>query len=76
MEDNTASSDQLTKREQEILERLANGLSDQESADDLFLSLNTIKWYNRHYTESQVLVMEGMGTGVVSGQSGIAMLSI
>jgi pimeloyl-ACP methyl ester carboxylesterase/DNA-binding CsgD family transcriptional regulator len=47
MEGDTASSDQLTKRELEILERLANGLSDQEIADDLFLSLNTVKWYNR-----------------------------
>jgi pimeloyl-ACP methyl ester carboxylesterase/DNA-binding CsgD family transcriptional regulator len=47
MEGNTASSDPLNKREHEILERLANGLSDQEIADDLFLSLNTVKWYNR-----------------------------
>lgn len=39
--------DPLNERELEILERLANGLSDQQIADDLFLSVNTVKWYNR-----------------------------
>ena len=47
MEGSGASPDQLTKRELEILGRLASGLSDQEIADALFLSLNTVKWYNR-----------------------------
>lgn len=37
----------FTEREIGILERLAEGRSDQEIADDLFLSLNTIKWHNR-----------------------------
>ena len=37
----------LNEREQEILKRLATGLSDQQIADELFLSLNTVKWYNR-----------------------------
>jgi pimeloyl-ACP methyl ester carboxylesterase/DNA-binding CsgD family transcriptional regulator len=37
----------MNKREREILERLATGLSDQQIADDLFLSLHTVKWYNR-----------------------------
>jgi predicted ATPase/DNA-binding CsgD family transcriptional regulator len=37
----------LTQREHSILERLANGLSDQQIAAELFLSLNTVKWYNR-----------------------------
>lgn len=39
--------EKLTEREQEILARLAHGLSDQQIADELFLSLNTVKWYNR-----------------------------
>lgn len=39
--------DQLTGREIEILKRLVNGSSDQEIANALFLSLNTVKWYNR-----------------------------
>lgn len=39
--------DQLNAREREILRRLAGGLSDQQIADELFLSLNTVKWYNR-----------------------------
>lgn len=39
--------DTLNEREKEILQRLSTGLSDQQIADDLFLSLNTVKWYNR-----------------------------
>ncbi|MHB1135053.1 MAG: LuxR C-terminal-related transcriptional regulator [Chloroflexota bacterium] len=46
--DTTATlPDQLNRREREILSRLSGGLSDQQIADDLFLSLNTVKWYNR-----------------------------
>jgi pimeloyl-ACP methyl ester carboxylesterase/DNA-binding CsgD family transcriptional regulator len=41
------SPDQLTEREKEILERLATGLTDEQIAADLFLSPNTIRWYNR-----------------------------
>ena len=39
--------DQLTEREIGILQRLATGLSDQQIADALYLSLNTVKWHNR-----------------------------
>jgi len=41
------SANLLNEREQGILERLSAGLSDQQIAGELFLSLNTIKWYNR-----------------------------
>jgi pimeloyl-ACP methyl ester carboxylesterase/DNA-binding CsgD family transcriptional regulator len=41
-------SEPFTAREREIIERLAGGLSDQQIADALFLSLNTVKWHNRH----------------------------
>jgi pimeloyl-ACP methyl ester carboxylesterase/DNA-binding CsgD family transcriptional regulator len=41
------SPDILTEREKEILVRLASGLSDQQIADELFLSPNTVKWHNR-----------------------------
>ncbi len=41
------SPDLLNEREKEILRRLSIGSSDQQIADELFLSLNTIKWYNR-----------------------------
>lgn len=41
------SPDLLNEREKEILQRLSTGLSDQQIADELFLSLHTIKWYNR-----------------------------
>jgi len=37
----------LNKREREILAQLSSGLSDQQIADELFLSLHTVKWYNR-----------------------------
>src|SRR5574342_431836 len=42
-----APQEPLTEREIGIIERLADGLSDQQIADALFLSLNTVKWHNR-----------------------------
>ncbi|HEU5369441.1 MAG TPA: LuxR C-terminal-related transcriptional regulator [Ktedonobacterales bacterium] len=39
--------DTLNEREKQILQRLSIGLSDQQIADELFLSLHTVKWYNR-----------------------------
>src|SRR5688500_9322853 len=39
--------DSLTEREMEILARLSTGLTDQQIAADLFLSHNTVRWYNR-----------------------------
>jgi predicted ATPase/DNA-binding CsgD family transcriptional regulator len=46
------SFEHLHERETAILKRLAAGLSDQQIADDLFLSLHTVKWYNRQmYTK-------------------------
>ena len=47
MKGKATSQDLLNEREQEILQRLSTGLSDQQIADELFLSLNTVKWYNR-----------------------------
>jgi predicted ATPase/DNA-binding CsgD family transcriptional regulator len=47
MEGKAASSDQLNEREKAILEWLSKGLSNQEIADELYLSLNTVKWYNQ-----------------------------
>jgi pimeloyl-ACP methyl ester carboxylesterase/DNA-binding CsgD family transcriptional regulator len=47
MEDKAPLLDQLSQREREILTRLSSGLSDQQIADELFLSLHTVKWYNR-----------------------------
>jgi pimeloyl-ACP methyl ester carboxylesterase/DNA-binding CsgD family transcriptional regulator len=47
MEEKPTSPDQLTEREKEILERLAAGLSDQQIAAALYLSSNTVRWYNR-----------------------------
>ena len=39
--------DPLTEREVEILHLLADGLSNREIAQKLFLTLGTIKWYNK-----------------------------
>jgi pimeloyl-ACP methyl ester carboxylesterase/DNA-binding CsgD family transcriptional regulator len=47
MEGKETLLDQLTEREKEILARLSAGLTDQQIAAELFLSLNTVKWYNR-----------------------------
>jgi pimeloyl-ACP methyl ester carboxylesterase/DNA-binding CsgD family transcriptional regulator len=47
MEDKEPLLTPMNKREREILERLAAGSSDQQIADELFLSLHTVKWYNR-----------------------------
>jgi DNA-binding CsgD family transcriptional regulator len=37
----------LTEREHEIVALLAQGLSNQQIADQLYLTLDTVKWYNR-----------------------------
>jgi pimeloyl-ACP methyl ester carboxylesterase/DNA-binding CsgD family transcriptional regulator len=47
MAEKPTSSDLLTEREKAILKRLSSGLSDQQIAAELFLSSNTIRWYNR-----------------------------
>lgn len=47
MDGKAISPGQLNEREMAILERLSAGLSDQQIADELFLSLHTVKWYNR-----------------------------
>ena len=47
MKRQATASDTLNQHEIEILKRLSTGLSDQQIADELVLSLNTIKWYNR-----------------------------
>ena len=47
MEGNAGLAEQLQEREAAILRRLAGGLSDQQIADELHLSLHTVKWYNR-----------------------------
>jgi LuxR family maltose regulon positive regulatory protein len=47
MEGKAPLLDPLSQREREILTQLTAGLSDQQIADELFLSLHTVKWYNR-----------------------------
>jgi LuxR family maltose regulon positive regulatory protein len=38
----------LNDREQSILRLMAAGLSNREIAEELYLSVNTIKWYSTH----------------------------
>jgi len=40
-------ADPLTPREQEILSCLGDGMSNRQIAEQLTLSLNTVKWYVR-----------------------------
>jgi pimeloyl-ACP methyl ester carboxylesterase/DNA-binding CsgD family transcriptional regulator len=47
IEENETTPGLLSRREQEILEHLAAGLSDQQIATTLFLSQNTVRWHNR-----------------------------
>lgn len=47
MDDKPLPLEPLNLREMEILEHLAAGLSDKEIASELFLSWNTVRWYNR-----------------------------
>lgn len=47
MEDEAPPPERLHERETAILQRLAAGMTDQQIADDLHLSLHTVKWYNR-----------------------------
>jgi pimeloyl-ACP methyl ester carboxylesterase/DNA-binding CsgD family transcriptional regulator len=59
MPDTPPLPEPLTNREQAILERMAQGHSDQEIADDLFLSPNTVRWYNR-----QIYAKLGVGNRI------------
>ena len=47
MDDHAPIPEPLADRERQILKHLADGLSDQQIADKLFLSPNTVRWYNR-----------------------------
>jgi pimeloyl-ACP methyl ester carboxylesterase/DNA-binding CsgD family transcriptional regulator len=47
MQGSATTANQLSDREIQILKMLSGGASDQQIADRLFLSLNTVKWYNR-----------------------------
>lgn len=47
MEGSDTNGIEFSTRELEILKFISAGLSDQQIAQELYLSLNTIKWYNR-----------------------------
>lgn len=47
----TPPTDVLTQREQEILPLIASGLTSQQIADKIYLSLPTVKWYRKRLFE-------------------------
>ncbi len=49
--DNAIRERNISKRELEVLEQMANGLSNQEIADALFVSVNTIKTHSSRLFE-------------------------
>jgi DNA-binding CsgD family transcriptional regulator len=55
LSDNSAADhelvEELSERELEILDLMAENLTNQEIADNLILSLNTVKWYARQIYE-------------------------
>lgn len=71
----------LTRREQDILQLLARGLSDQEIAQELVLSLSTVKWYNRQIysklgvNKRALAVEQARQLGLVDDSSGQLLLS-
>ncbi len=42
---NQPTADQLTQRERDILRLITDGLSNQDIAERLFITLSTVKWY-------------------------------
>ena len=50
-EDSTKKLEKLTDREQEILSLLASGYMYKEIADELFISMDTVKTHIRHIYE-------------------------
>jgi predicted ATPase/DNA-binding CsgD family transcriptional regulator len=72
-------SPQLNKRETEVLARLSAGLTDQQIADELFLSLHTVKWYNRQiYSKLGVgsrtqAIAHAAGTGLLDRDAPISL---
>ncbi|MFO7171149.1 MAG: LuxR C-terminal-related transcriptional regulator, partial [Chloroflexota bacterium] len=73
MEDEAPPPERLHERETAILQRLAAGMTDQQIADDLHLSLHTVKWYNRQlYGKLGVrsrtqAIAHAQGLGLLSG---------
>src|SRR5260221_10818819 len=52
---NQSVRDQLTLREREILRLMADGLSNQDIAARLFVTIGTVKWYLKQiYSKLQV----------------------
>ena len=50
-----AEIEPLSDRERQILRLIAAGLTDRQIAEELYLSINTVKWYNRQiYTKMGV----------------------
>jgi LuxR family maltose regulon positive regulatory protein len=46
--DRAASGEPLSEHEQRVLRLIAAGLSNREAADELYVSVNTVKWHLRN----------------------------
>ncbi len=69
MKRRATASDTLNQHEIAILQRLSAGLSDQQIADELVLSLNTVKWYNRQIYSKLGVASRTQAIAYAAGQS-------
>src|SRR5260221_10860004 len=74
-----ALHEQLTPREVEILRLIADGLSNQDIAERLFISVGTVKWYLKqiygklHVSSRTQAIAAARGTGLQDGsQTGVS----
>ena len=81
--DSDGLTEPLTEREQEILACLFAGLSNQEIADRLYLSVTTVRWYNSQIysklnvnnREAALAVADGLGLLEVTSDAAIRMVA-
>lgn len=77
MDFETLQVNEISEREREIISLIADGLTNQEIADRVYLSKNTIKWYiqqlnQKLYTESrEEIVAEAQQLGLLDSRADV-----